>query len=129
MKLDITKAYADSLRAFTQNNYGIQLKPTHAHEIVAAYLGYASHAALCTDKKCAISNLKHAEIIVLIAPKRSVDERIKNLKDFPSGLPSSEILAEGVYAPIISNEQFFGKYGQTFMSWRWIWLMNAHLKI
>ena len=46
MKLEITKACADSLRGFTQNNYGIQLKSSHAHELVAAYFGYSSRATI-----------------------------------------------------------------------------------
>ncbi len=46
MNLEITKACADSLRAFTQNNYGIQLKSSHTHELVAAYFGYSSNATI-----------------------------------------------------------------------------------
>lgn len=68
MKLDITKACADSLRAFTQNNYGIQLKSSHAHELVAAYFGYSSRAALLAEKQCPIVNLTDADIIILNPP-------------------------------------------------------------
>ena len=109
MKLEITKSCADSLRAFTQNNYGIQLKSSHAHELVAAYLGYSSRAALLSDTKCPINNLMDAEIIILNPPTLFVDQRLKTLENLPSGLPSSPILAEGVYAPIVADEQFFGK--------------------
>lgn len=45
MKLEITKACADSLRTFTENNYGIQLKSSHAHELVAAFFGNSLRAA------------------------------------------------------------------------------------
>ncbi|MBS1529153.1 MAG: hypothetical protein JSU01_02495 [Bacteroidetes bacterium] len=109
MKLEITKACADSLRAFTQNNYGIQLKSSHAHELVAAYLGYSSRAALLADTNCPMSNLMQAEIIVLNPPTLFVDQRLKTLENLPSGLPSSYMLAEGVYAPIVADEQFSGK--------------------
>ena len=109
MKLDITKACADSLRAFTQNNYGIQLKSSHAHELVAAYFGYSSRAALLADKQCPIVNLTDAEIIILHPPTLFVDQRLKSLENLPSELPPSDILAEGVYAPIVADKKFFGK--------------------
>lgn len=114
MKLEITKVCADSLRAFTQNNYGIQLKSSHAHELVAAYFGYLSRAALLADKKCPISNLTEAEIIILDPPTLFVDQRLKTLDNLPSGLPPSDILAEGVYAPIIADGQFTGKIWPNF---------------
>ncbi|ALL06986.1 hypothetical protein AQ505_16735 [Pedobacter sp. PACM 27299] len=74
MMLEITKACVDSLRTFTQNNYGIQLKSSHAHEIVAAYFGYSSRAALLADKKCPIGNLKDVEIIILHTPTPFVEQ-------------------------------------------------------
>lgn len=103
MKLDITKACADSLRAFTQNNYGIKLKSSHAHELVAAYLVYSSRAALLADESYPITKLMDAEIIILNPPILFVDHRLKTLENLPSELPSSEVLAEGVYAPINSR--------------------------
>lgn len=105
MKLDITKVCADSLRTFVQNNYGIQLKSSHAHEIVAAYFGYSSRAALIADSRCSVGNLKDAEIIIPITPIPLIEHRLKALEKLPSGLPPSDILAEGVYAPITTNEQ------------------------
>ncbi|WP_158828994.1 hypothetical protein [Mucilaginibacter lacusdianchii] len=109
MKLEITKTCADSLRAFTQNNYGIQLKSSHAHELVSAYFGYKSRAALIADKQCPISNLPDAEIIILNPATSLVDQRLLSLENLPSELPSSNILAKGVYAPIIADEQFSGR--------------------
>lgn len=109
MKLEITKACADSLRAFTQNNYGIQLKSSHSHELVAAYFGYASRAALIADKQCPIGKLTDAEIIILNPSAPLVDQRLKSLENLPLELPPSDMLAEGVYAPIVANKQFSGK--------------------
>ena len=114
MKLEITKACADSLRAFTQNNYGIQLKSSHAHELVAAYFGYSSRAALIADKQCPIGKLTDAEIIILNPSAPLVDQRLKSLENLPLDLPPSDILAEGVYAPIVANEQFSGKIWPSF---------------
>ena len=109
MKLNITKACADSLRAFTQNNYGIQLKSSHAHELVAAYFGYASRAALLADQNFPIGNLTEAESIILNPPTLLVDQRLKTFENLPSGLPASDVLAEGVYAPLVADEKFSGK--------------------
>ena len=114
MNPEITKACADSLRAFTENNYGIQLKSSHAHELVSAFFGYSSRAALLADKKCPIGNLNDAEIIILNNPIPLVEQRLKTLKGLPSGLPSSDILAESVYAPIATNEQLSKKIWKDF---------------
>lgn len=105
MKLEITKVCADSLRTFTKNNYGIQLKPTHAHEIVAAYFGYSTRAALLADKKYPIAILKDAELIILNHPMQRIEHRLKTLANLPSGLPSSDILATTIYNTIITDEQ------------------------
>lgn len=105
MKFDITKDCADSLRTFVQNNYDIQLKSSHAHEIVAAHFGYSSRAALIADKKCSVGNLKDAKIIIPNTPILLVEHRLKTLEKLPSGLSASHILAEGIYAPITINEK------------------------
>ncbi|MDX3914822.1 MULTISPECIES: hypothetical protein [Olivibacter] len=94
MKLEITKHCADSLRSFLQNNFGIQIKSSHAHELVAACFGYSSRAALLADTKCPISNLKQAEILVL-TPTAEIKKRRKELKGLPENLPDN--LVEGVY--------------------------------
>lgn len=114
MNFEITKACAISLRTFTQNNFGIELKSSHAHELVAAYFGYSSRAAMIADDKCPITNLKDAEIIVLNPPTLFVQHRLTNLDNLPSGLPSSDVLAEGVYEPIVKSEQFSGKIWTDF---------------
>ncbi len=114
MKLEITKACADSLRTFTQNNYEIHLKSTHAHEIVAAYFGYSSRAALLADKKCPIGTLKDAELIILNDPMLRIEQRLKTLANLPSGLPSSDILAVEIYKTTITNEQLSEKVWTDF---------------
>lgn len=125
MKLEITKACAESLRAFTQNNYGIQLKSSHAHELVAAYFGYASRAALIADKQYSIDNLADAEIIILNLSAPLVDQRLKSLENLPLELPPSNILAEGITHPLSPMNNFPEKYGQVFMTWLWRWSRNV----
>jgi len=60
----IAKFCADYLRAFT-NNHGVKLKSGHAHELVAAFFGYKSKAAMQADTLCSIENIGKAEIFVL----------------------------------------------------------------
>lgn len=114
MNFEITKACADSLRNFTQNNYGIQLKSSHAHELVAAYFGYSSRAALIADKECPIGTLKDAELIILNHPMQRIEQRLKTLANLPSGFPSSDILAATIYKTIITNEQLSEKVWADF---------------
>lgn len=111
MHLEITKSCANSLRSFTQNNFDVQLKSSHAHELVAAYFGYSSRAALLADKECQISNLKKAEIIVLPATVK-IKERRKELNGLPKDLPDD--LAEGVYLPLVDKKWILHPIWPTF---------------
>lgn len=109
MQLEITKRCADSLRSFSQNNFGIEIKSSHAHELVAAYMGYSSRAALLADSKCPITNLRQADILVL-TPTAPIKERRNELKGLPENLPDD--LAEGVYLPLMTKSGFYIKYGR-----------------
>lgn len=111
---DITKICADSLRAFANDNYGIKLKPSHAHELVAAYLGYKSRAALLADSAAPIGNLRQATYIVL-APTAPIDQRRQELEELSPELPDSYILSEGVYSGLISEKLLLKK------PWPTIW--------
>ena len=106
MQLEITKRCADSLRAFSQNNFGIQIKSSHAHELVAAYMGYSSRAALLADAKCPITDLRQAEYFVL-TPTAPIKERRKELNGLPENLPDD--LAEGVYLPLYDEKWIIHK--------------------
>jgi hypothetical protein len=109
MNFEITKACADSLRAFILNNYDVQLKSSHAHELVAAYFGYASRAALLADKKCPVENLDDAEIVIITPQPFLLEQRLKTLENLPSGLPSGDILAATISKTITNNEQLSQK--------------------
>lgn len=111
---DITKICADSLRSFLNDKHGIKLGASHAHELVAAFLGYQSRAAMLADTKCPIANLEEAEFILLNPPTPFVDQRLKSLEGLSPDLPSSAILAEGVYAPIVAEKRFLDKIWPTF---------------
>jgi hypothetical protein len=111
MQHEITKRCADSLRLFSQTKFGIQIKSSHAHELVAAYMGYSSRAALLADFKCPITNLRQADILVLTATA-PIKERRKELKGLPENLPYD--LAEGVYLPLYDEKWILHKIWPTF---------------
>lgn len=120
----ITKLCADSLRSFSNEKFGIDLKSSHAHELVAAYFGYSSRAALLADTKYPISNLRQAELIVL-TPTAQIKERRNKLNGLPQNLP--ENIAEGVYLPLYDEKLILHKIWQTLEELGKV-LADQHLK-
>ncbi|MGD9838379.1 MAG: hypothetical protein AB7F72_03395 [Afipia sp.] len=106
----LSKRCADSLRTFSKD-HGVKLKPTHAHEIVAAFVGYDSNAAMRADKLCPTGNLCKADIYVL-TPSAFIDQRRQCLKDLPSDLPDTYALGEALSPAIV--EVFRGRFFATF---------------
>ncbi|VTP91756.1 hypothetical protein [Sphingobacterium daejeonense] len=120
----ITKLCADSLRSFSNEKFGIDLKSSHAHELVAAYFGYSSRAALLADTKYPISNLRQAELIVLI-PTAQIKERRNKLNGLSQNLP--ENIAEGVYLPLYDEKLILHKIWPTLEELGKV-LADQHLK-
>ena len=108
----ITKLCADDLRTFISNNYSIKLKATHAHELVAAFFGYKTNAALLADTNTPISNLPQAHVVIL-APSESIDERRKRLHDLPLELPDTQVLGEIIFTTL-SNKGLLSKPWPTY---------------
>lgn len=109
MHQDIPKICADSLRTISNEKYGIKIKPAHAHELVAAFLGYSSKNALLADKEYPINKLGQAEIIVM-TPDDFIDQRRQKLQGLSSELPDSYTLGEAVYGPLFSDEWWMSQY-------------------
>lgn len=105
----ITKTCVGSLRTYLIDNLDIKLKPTHAHELVAAYFGYKTSAALRADKVAHISNLPKAEIIVM-SSSNLIDQRRKELEGLPLELPDSYTLGEAVYDSLFSDKWWKSLY-------------------
>lgn len=103
----ITKLCADNLRVIS-NNHGIKLKASHAHELVAAFFGYKSRAALLADTSHPLSKLRKASTIIL-HPTDSIEERRKNIQDLPPDLPDNYTLGEWVYTPLINEKWIINK--------------------
>jgi hypothetical protein len=108
---DITKLCADSLRSYTNDKYGMKLKASHAHEIVAAGFSYQSRAALLADMKYPLSNLQGAEFILLDSSLPLVNSRIQELH---LNLPDASILAEWLYSPLLTQKRLSEKVWPTF---------------
>jgi len=106
----LSKRCADSLRVFS-GNHGVKLGASHAHEIVAAFVGYNSNAAMRADKLCPIENLNKADIYVLV-PSAFIDQRRQSLKGLPSDLPDTYALGEALASEI--GEVFRGRVFPSF---------------
>ncbi|HEO1393689.1 TPA: hypothetical protein ACXYKE_002104 [Legionella pneumophila] len=110
--MSIAKLCADQLRAIS-NNYGVKLKSSHAHELVAAFFGYKSKAALLSDTLASIENIGQAQIFVLI-PSSFIEERRKCLVDLPSDLPDTYTLGEEMFTFLAAQKMLVGN---SFASW------------
>lgn len=80
------------------------LKASHARELVAAFFGYKSHAALLTDKGYSIEDLGDAEI--MIPSVDMIQERRHCLKDLANAVSSSIDIAYDL-ADFLQVEQLF----------------------
>ena len=93
MRADISKLCADFLRNSYASQTGAKLKASHARELVAAFFGYKSHAALIADKAHPLTNLEDAEILVPDIPL--LDHRRTCLRELPADLfPSYEMASQ-----------------------------------
>ena len=109
MPQDMLKVCADSLRTFTKEKYGLKLKSSHAHELVAAFLGYRTKNTMLADVKYPISKLSQAKVIVLISDD-FIDQRRKNLDGLLPKLPDSYTLGEVVYTSLFSDQIWSSQY-------------------
>lgn len=93
--MQFNKLCAVHLRTISKN-HGIKLKSSHAHELIAAFFGYKSKAALYADTQYPIVNLSYASVIVQVSSAQ-IDLRRKNLEGLPSELPDSDTLTKVVF--------------------------------
>src|SRR6185437_4196366 len=97
----ISKLCSDYLR----NRYA-GLKASHARELVAAFFGYKSHAALLTEKVYSIEYLHDAAIMIPAADM--IQERKHSLKGLPDSVPSSIDLAYDLADFLVAEQLFTG---------------------
>src|SRR5262249_1765387 len=84
------------------DSHGVKLKASHAHELVAAYVGYQSRAAMLADTRYPVSNLDKAGVLVLM-DTAFIEQRRRCLQDLPSGLPDNQELGVQVYSSLLSQ--------------------------
>lgn len=102
MQSDITKACADYLRDMYDENP--KLKSSHAHELVAAFFGYSSRAALLADRKFPIENLDMATLF--IPDLELLASRMKELEGLPEAVGNIENLAQALIKYIEDQDYF-----------------------
>ncbi|MGX8726469.1 hypothetical protein [Legionella pneumophila] len=110
--MSVAKLCADQLRVIS-NNYGVKLKSSHAHELVAAFFGYKSKAALLSDTPASIENIGQAQIFVLI-PSSFIEERRKCLVDLPFDLPDTNTLGKEMFTFLVAQKMLVSN---SFPSW------------
>lgn len=112
MQQDITKLCADNLRTFTNDNFGIKLKASHAHELVAVFFGYKSRAALLTDTHHPLDNLRQAEFIIF--DPSTTDFANQRLKDFQYDNLNAHQLAECFYSTLLAEKWLLERVHPSF---------------
>ena len=102
MASDYSKYCSDHLREWNP-----EIKASHARELVAAFFGYKSHAALLAEKKY---DIDYVDIAAVIIPDYdTIDERRHCLNDLPESLPDSYILVDGLLQYLRDSDMFTGE--------------------
>ncbi|MET4232318.1 hypothetical protein ACVWXN_006003 [Bradyrhizobium sp. i1.4.4] len=107
----IQKECADFLRTTFNNLTGSKLGSGHAHEIVAAYFGYCTAAALRAEPTYQLSALNEAAIV--IPDLRLMDQRMQQLNGLPTGLPNVDELASQLSSFLSANGYLSGEVWYT----------------
>ncbi|WP_261337791.1 hypothetical protein [Rhizobium leguminosarum] len=113
--MSIQKDCADHLRATYRNMTGEKLRSGHAHELVAAYFGYGTAAALQVDVTFPLSSLEEAEI--LIPDIDGINRRRTELSNVPAAVPEGRALAKIISESLEAAGHFTGEiWDSTYLS-------------
>ncbi|MDE1263841.1 hypothetical protein [Vibrio aestuarianus] len=105
MSIDLSKLCADFLRQNHASQSTEKLKASHARELVAAFFGYKSHAALMAEKTYPIAQLEEAYIFI---PDISLmNDRRPKLISLPNDLNQSIDLAK-LLSDMLSEKGLYG---------------------
>ena len=105
--MSIQKECADRLRETYRNLTGSKLKSGHARELVAAYFGYGTAAALQAETEYPVEAIETAAI--LIPDLALMDRRREELNQLPSDLQPVDNLAREISAYLLDEGYFSGK--------------------
>ncbi|RSO55917.1 hypothetical protein EA756_12275 [Acinetobacter lactucae] len=92
MNIDLSKLCADFLRQNHATQSTEKLKASHARELVAAFFGYKSHAALMAEKIYPLDQLDEASIFIPDIPL--MNDRRSKLNGLPNDLTQSIDIAK-----------------------------------
>ena len=87
------------------------MKSGHAHELVAAYFGYGTAAALQTEAAYPVEDIESAA--VLIPDLALMDRRQGELNQLPADLQSVDDLAKDISSFLVNEGYFSGKVWHT----------------
>ncbi|MEM7224454.1 MAG: hypothetical protein AAF495_15860 [Pseudomonadota bacterium] len=107
MSTDFSKLCADFLRESHRMASGEKLKASHARELVAAFFGYKSHAALLAESRYPVSRLEETNILVPNVPL--MDGRRRRLTGLPASVRSSYELASNLCTFLQDEDHFTGQ--------------------
>ena len=110
--MTIHKDCADHLRAHYRGTTGGRLSSGHAHELVAAFFGYHSGAALRAEGAYPVEDLSQADI--LIPDLATMALRRQQISGLPADLAEADILATEIETALRALGHFGGE----------IWLTN-----
>lgn len=105
--MSLQKDCADHLRSHYRSLTGNKLKPTHAHELVAAFFGYGTLSALQTETRFPLTDLKEAAF--LIPDLARMDRRVQEIKNLPADLPTVDQLASEICDCLVAQGHFAGR--------------------
>ncbi|KQW99888.1 AT hook motif [Acinetobacter sp. Root1280] len=105
MSINLSKLCADFLRQNHSSQSTEKLKASHARELVAAFFGYKSHAALMAEKTYPHAQLEEALIFIPDIPL--MNDRRSKLIDLPNDLTESIDLAK-LLSDMLAHEGLFG---------------------
>lgn len=107
----LQKDCADFLRARFASSTGQKLKAGHAHEIVAAFFGYPTGAALRADDDHPVDHLPQAAI--LVPALDLIEARLQDLEGLPPTLPDADELATWLCEHLSDAGHFSGSVWHT----------------
>jgi hypothetical protein len=105
MSTQLSKLCADHLRTSFNALTGEKLKASHSIQLVAAFFGYKSHAALLAESKYPIDALEAAHIF--IPNVELIESRRKKLNQLPLSLPASIEVAKELVS-FLANGKHIG---------------------
>lgn len=108
--MSLHKDCADHLRSDYRALTGNKLKSSHGHELVAAFFGYGTAAALQAEARFPLTDL--GEAAFLIPDLVRMDQRVQQIKNLPADLPTVDDLASTICDFLVETGRFTGRIWQ-----------------